>query len=104
MAMRRKTSAGGGKPPTFKPPKPPRFKTIAGKGGKRVMAKVTGRGARRIGLGLHGKGRKITAKGYTGKGAYGYGQGNHGVHPTAKPGASGASTPKAPKRAIRRLK
>lgn len=50
-----------------------KFKTIGG-----VKRKVTGKGARGVGLGLHGKGRKITKKGYTGKGKFGYGHGKTG--------------------------
>lgn len=81
--MAKRPSAGGGKPPRAigNPPragKQPKL-TAINVGGKKVVAKVTGSGARGVGLGLHGKGRSIIKKGYTGKGAYGYGQGNHGV-------------------------
>ena len=93
--MARRVKSPGGKPPVFNPPKPPRFKTII-VGGKRKTAKVTGKGARGIGLGLHGKGRSITAKGYSGAGAYGYGQGNHGVVPHSKPAAHAAGTRRHP--------
>lgn len=101
--MARKIRAGGGKPPVFSGPK--KFKTII-VGGKRKTAKVTGKGARGIGLGLHGKGRSITKKGYSGAGAYGYGQGNHGlgksptgagsVKKVASPATHRAGTRRAP--------
>jgi hypothetical protein len=105
MAMRRPRKpprATGGKPPIRT--NPPRFKTING-----VKKRFTGKGRLGVGLGLRGKGKRITNKGYTGKGRRGYGQGNHGIkqHATAKPGASGAATPKAPgriRRTIRRTR